>query len=385
MTFTRRTFAASTVALPSALRALALPPHEQWIFLGTEAGKGIYRARWNPTSGSIGTPQLAAPLERPSFLARHPSLPVLYAVSAVVGNGASISAFRVDLGSGALQPFSQLSAHSDGPCFVSVDRTGNSAFIANYSGGSMTAYSLAADGALTQTVGVFTYNQQTHGPVANRQDRAHLHCTTIDPTNQFVLSCDLGDDIILVFPIAPERGSYVGQPTRIPCRPGSGPRHLAFHPNGRWLYCIHELDCTIDLYDWTVQGTAAKATLRDASAISTLRDGAVTTGNSACELLVSPDGRFLYACTRGEDSIAVFRIDADSGLLTEQQRIPAGGPAHGTVPRHIAFDPTRRWLLSANQGAPGSIAVFPHDPATGRLGPAARSFPADTPMFIQFV
>lgn len=392
-TFTRRAFVAGAIALPAAVHALAEPaqhPSARWVFLGTDKGKGIYRASWDPLAGRLGAPQLAASLIRPAYMAMHPALPVLYAISSTGGSEAGLTAFHVDAAKGELRPFSHLAAHGDGPCFVAVDRTGNSAFIANYSGGSMTAYHLAADGSLAQTVGVFNYTQKTHGPVADRQEAAHLHCATFSPHNDFVLVCDLGDDVILVFPIAPERASYVGQPTRIAARPGSGPRHLAFHPNGRWLYCIHELDCTIDLYDWSVREISPTqhtpiSTLRSESVVSTLRPGAKAAGNTACEILISPDGRFLYSCTRGEDTIAIFRIDPASGLLTEQQRTTAGGPTHGTVPRIITFDPTRRWLLSANQGAPGSVTVFAHDPATGRLQFPPHSFPADTPMFLQFV
>ena len=167
---------------------------------------------------------------------------------------------------------------------------------------------------------------------------------------------------------------------RIATRAGSGPRHVAFHPNGLWLYCIYELDCTIDLYDWNVSNGVAAPVLRKDSVISTLKSRAALPGSTACEIVVSPDGRFVYANTRGENSLVVYRVNASTGLLTEQQRVFSGGG----LTRHFAFDPSRRWLLCANQGT-STVTVFAHDPGTGRLGETPKSFVIDTPMFVQFV
>jgi 6-phosphogluconolactonase len=182
---------------------------------------------------------------------------------------------------------------------------------------------------------------------------------------------------------------------RIAARAGSGPRHLAFHPNHRWLYCIHELDCTIDLYDWNPQPTGKRPqphadsprsqsvmTLRHNSVISTLPTGVALTGNTACEIIVSADGRFLTSCTRGHTSntISVHRIDPATGLLTLQQRLSCGGD----VPRYIAFDPSRRWLVCTNQGS-NTITVFAHDAATGRIHETPHTFAAENPMFALFV
>ena len=202
----------------------------------------------------------------------------------------------------------------------------------------------------------------------------------IDPSNKYVLACDLGDDVILVFPVTPGAGDSVRVPLRVGARPGSGPRHVAFHPNGSFVYCIHEIDCTIDLYDWRMQQGQPVMRLRENSVVSTLAKGASTKGNTASEIVISDDGRFLYACTRGEDSIAAYRID-ENGYLSEVQRVSAGGK----VPRYIAFDPSRRWLVCCNQGANGNVAVFLRDAATGRLGVKPRVFQALTPMFALWV
>jgi 6-phosphogluconolactonase len=370
--------------LPLALRGLAKAQGPaRWVLLGTDTGKGVYRAAWNAATGSLGRVELVAETARPSYLAKHPTLPVVYAVNAASGDGATVSSFNVDIASGGLTPLNKVGSQGDGPCFVSVDPTGSMAFVANYSGGSFAAFRVTNVGGLAQAIGVFKYTQATHGPVADRQDAAHIHCATIAPGNKYVLACDLGDDVILVFPIGPGNGDYVRVPIRVGARAGSGPRHVAFHPNGNFVYCIHELDCTIDLYDWRLERGQPVMRLRENSVVSTLAKGASLQGNTGCEIVISDDGHFLYSCTRGVDTIEVWRID-ENGYLTEVQRLSAGGK----VPRYIAFDPSRRWLVCCNQGAngnQGNVTVFSHDAATGRLGVKPKTFAAPTPMFALWV
>jgi 6-phosphogluconolactonase len=380
------------VALPFALRALAVGQRpamgSRWVLLGTDTGNGIYRAAWNGALGTLGPVQLAADAVRPTYLARHPSLPVIYSVEAGSGESAAVSSFNVNTMAGGplnLSPLNKVASQGDGPCFVSVDPTGSMAFVANYAGGSFAAFQLAKTGALGQAIGVFRYTQQTHGPVAGRQDAAHIHCATIAPGNRYVLACDLGDDVILVFPIGPGVGDYARVPIRVGARAGSGPRHVAFHPNGNFVYCIHELDCTIDLYDWRIEHGQPIMRLRENSVVSTLAKGASLTGNTACEIVISDDGRFLYSCTRGDGSntIEVWRID-ENGYLTLVQRLSCGGK----VPRYIAFDPSRKWLVCCNQGGngnPGNVTVFSHDAVTGRLGLKPKTSLAPTPMFAMWV
>ncbi len=384
MQTTRRRFASALPALPVSLKMMAQPRSSRhaprWIFLGTDKGKGIYRASWNEATGALGTPELALEAVRPTFFAWHPNLPVLYSANEGVGTQASVSAYAVDAAMGSLTLLNTLQTHGDSPCFVSVDRSGHAAYAANYTGGSITAYRVGSRGELAEIVGVLAYKQPQHGPVTDRQDAAHLHCATISPGNDFVLVCDLGDDVILAFPIAPMTGASIQAPVRFSARTGSGPRHVAFHPNGRWMYCMHELDCSVDLYDWGVTDRTPSLVLRPGSVVPTLAPGENTAGSTGCEVIVSDDGRFLTTCTRGVNTIVVYRIDATSGLLTEQQRLSCGGE----VPRQIAFDPSRRWLLSMNQGS-STVTLFAHDRATGRLTPKRGSVAAETPMCAAWV
>jgi 6-phosphogluconolactonase len=308
---------------------------------------------------------------------------VLYSTNAVAGDRASISAYRVDAQTASLMPISKMGSDGDGPCYVSVDQTGQMAFAANYTGGSFTAYRLGPKGELEKVVGELHCKDNTAcgkvGPVTDRQDMAHLHCATISPHNDFVLVCNLGEDAIEVIPIHPE-SQTLGTPVYVQARVGSGPRHVAFHPNGRWLYCIHELDATIDLYDWKVRGGKPEMTLRPNSTLSTLKPGTSLTGNTGCEAVMGDSGKFLYTCSRGVDEIVVYRIHPGTGLLEEHQRLSADGK----VPRILNFDPSRKWLLCSNQ-ASSNISLFAHDAAKGTLTPTGKSFSADTPMFVQFI
>jgi 6-phosphogluconolactonase len=357
----------------------------RWVLLGTDTGKGIYRTRWDAATGEIGAVELAVATDRPNYFAMHPKLPVLYTVNEMDGAKAGVSGFRVDAKTGGLTLINEVSSRADGPCYVSVDHTGRSAFVADYAGGTVAAFDLGVGGKLEETAGVLNCRGNAAcgalGPVKGRQEAAHLHCTVISPDNHFMLACNLGEDAIEVFRIAPGAKDPLGTPTRVAARAESGPRHVAFHPNGKWMYCIHELDATIDVYDWRVRGGKAEMTLRTGSTVSTLAVGTPLAGNSGCEIIVGDDGRFVYACSRGVNELMVYRVDAATGLLTEQQRLSCGGP----VPRYIAFDPSRRWLLSCNQGAPGSVTVFAHDARTGRLSETPKTFAGETPMFVAWV
>jgi 6-phosphogluconolactonase len=384
MISTRRQFLAASVALPFAVRGLAETfKNPKWVLLGTDKGAGISRATWNAATGEVGKPELAIAADHPNFFAMHPKLPVLYSTNESVGDRATISAYHVDAGSASLTEVSKISSQGDGPCYVSVDGKGQMAFAANYGGGSFAAYKLGPKGEFAAVAGTLQCQNNIEcgvpGPMKDRQDAAHLHCATVAPHNDFVLVCNLGEDAIEVFPISPEEQT-LGTPIRISCRTGSGPRHVAFHPNGHWLYCIHELDCTIDLYDWKTHDGSATLTLRGDSTLSTLKPGTPMTGNTGCEIVVGDGGKFVYTCTRGVDEIVVYRVNGSSGMLTEHQRISCGGK----IPRMLTFDPTRKWLLCSNQGS-STITVFAHNASKGELTAVGKPFAADTPMFVQFV
>ncbi len=395
MTASRRSFLASSAALPLAFRSMAQRPAgatgPRWVFLGTDKGPGIVRCTWDPATGKLGEPELAVKSERPGFFALHPRLPRLYVGNELMDGAGCVSSFHVNAAKGTLEFADKQSSMGDGPCYVSVDQLwGRVAFAANYAGGSFTAYRLKPDGSLLPSTASLDCRSNpacgTQGPVKDRQDASHLHCANVSPEGYFVLACDLGNDSIEVFPTHPEELSpglqAIEPPQRFAARPGSGPRHMAFHPKGSWLYVIHELDCTVELFDWSAQIGKANLRRREGSAVSTLVAGAKPDGDTGCEIIVGDDGRFVYTCTRGPHSntLTVFAVNAKTGLLTQQQVIPCGGD----VPRHMAFDPTHRWLLVANQVG-STVTVFAHDARTGKLSGPVQTLATDTPMFVQFI
>jgi 6-phosphogluconolactonase len=391
MTASRRSFLASSAALPLALRSLAQrPAAPKWVFLGTDKGPGIVRCAWDAATGKLGEPVLAVKSERPGFFAMHPRLPRMYVANELNGVPGVVSVMDVKAAAGTLALAGTQSTMGEGPCYVSVDPSGRLAFAANYAGGSFAGFRLKADGSLLPTTAVLDCRKNpacgTQGPVKDRQDASHIHCATVSPEGYFVLACDLGNDSIEVFPIHPEELSpglpAMGVPQRFSARAGSGPRHIAFHPKGSWMYVVHELDCTVELFDWSAEVGKASLRRREGSAVSTLVAGAKPDGDTGCEIVVADNGWFVYACTRGTKSntLTVFAVNAKTGLLTQQQVIACGGD----VPRHMAFDPSRRWLLVANQVG-SSVTVFAHDVRSGKLSGPVQTLDVDTPMFVQFV
>lgn len=366
----RRHFVASAAALPFALRAFALDRKEgpaKHVFLGTDKGAGIYRATWNADTGEMGAVELHVATDRPVYFARHPALPIVYVNNELSGGKAGLSAFGV--GAETLTLLQHV-ACDDGPCYASC--TSTQVYSANYAAGSLQVWPLAKGAIGTPPLSLRAPKFKHPGPVPDRQDNPHFHCAVLSPDGKQVVVCDLGSDRLLAVPVDDPLKFTV-----IPARVASGPRHVAFHPNGKWMYCIHELDCTIDRYDWKSDG---KATLRDGSTVPLLTPGTALAGNTGCELLLSPDGRFAYACIRGVDQIVTYAIDASTGALTELQRLSSGGK----IPRIITFDPSRKWLVACNQGEPGTVAVFAHDASTARLTPV-HVYDAPTPMCVLWV
>jgi 6-phosphogluconolactonase len=356
------------------------------MLFGTDLGNGIYRASWNAETGEIGPMELAIETERPTHFAMHPRHPILYAANERLQGNGGISSFHVDDSTGELQAIQQLSTMAETPCYVSIDAVGKSAFTANYDGGTVAAFGLKPDGTMEAGTSFDCKKNEAcgvTGPVADRQDGPHMHCAVVSPDDKYLLVCNLGEDSIEVFPIFPDsKASLVlGTPVRVATRAGSGPRHVAFHPDGKTVYCIHELDCTIDAFSWS----KGVLTPLGGSVVSTLTSAANLPGSTGAEIFVSNHGKFVYANTRGEDSLVVYRVNEKTRLLMEQQRVKTGG----TVTRLITLDPSKQWMLCMNQGS-STVTVFKHDPKTGKLGNGTANekpmtYQAETPMCVVWV
>jgi 6-phosphogluconolactonase len=353
------------------------------VYFGTYTGKqskGIYLSRFQTDTGKLSAPELAAETASPSFLAAHPNHGVLYAVGEVDNFGGKkagvASAFSIDPASGKLTALNQQSSGGPGPCHLSVDATGKAVLVANYGGGSVAALPIRPNGSL----GEHRTFIQHEGSSANkqRQEAPHGHCIVPDPANRFALACDLGLDKVLVYRLDPAGARLtLNEPPSAPLAPGSGPRHLAFLPDGRFVYVINEMLCTVTAFAYD----AAKGSLKEVQTISTLPAGeSLKPAYSTAEIVAHPSGKFIYGSNRGHDTIAVFAVDSATGKLKAIQH----EPTQGKIPRNFNIDPTGRYLLAANQNS-NSVVVFAIDPATGRLRATGEKIEVGAPVCVVFV
>ena len=365
-----------------AMFAEALPADGTMrVYIGTYTGpksKGIYVSRFDPATGRLTTPELAAAMPSPSFLALHPGRRFLYAVSETSNSGGTrfgaVSAFSLDAKTGQLTLVNRQSSGGELPCHLAVDRTGTCLLVANYGNGSIAALPIRADGGLAEPGAVIQHQGSSVNPA--RQAGPHAHFIAPDPANRFALACDLGLDQGLVYRLDPAKPALVpDDPPFAPIKPGSGPRHLAFHPSGRFVYLISEIGSTLTAFAYD----ATRGRLKELQTVSTLPEQ--FTGKSSCaEVQVHPSGRFVYGSNRGHDSIAVFSLDPKSGQMTfvEHQ------PTQGKTPRHFALDPTGQWLLAENQDS-DTIVIFRVDARTGRLSATGQTASVGAPACAIFV
>jgi 6-phosphogluconolactonase len=350
------------------------------VYFGTythKQSKGIYVADLDLATGRLDNLRLAAAMANPSFLALHPQRPLLYAVgemgSAKGLKGGAVAAFAIDRASGQLTLLNQQSSQGSGPCHVSLDRTGRCALVANYNGGSVACLPIQDDGRLGEAASFIQH--QGSSTDRRRQQGPHAHSIQVDAANRFAFAPDLGADKIFIYRLEPASARLtVNDPPSVSLAPGSGPRHFAFHPNGRFAYVVNEMASTLTVFAYDAQ----RGALETRQTISTLPAG--FSGASTCaEVEVHPSGKFLYASNRGHDSIAAFTVDADSGKLC----FIAHEPTQGKNPRSFATDPTGRYLLAANQDG-DNVLVLAVDPASGKLQATGVSLRVSMPVCVMF-
>ena len=339
---------------------------------------GIYLYQLDRATGALTYRNTFGGVVNPSFLAIHPSGRSLYAVNEVsefAGRaGGAVSAFAIDPHSGALTALNQQPTHGAGPCHLSLDRSGRWLLVANYGGGSVTVLPIADAGHLGAPSAVVQH--QGHSVDPARQQAPHAHSVVVDPTNRFVLVADLGLDKIMMYRLDETRGRL--QPHDPPwasVQAGAGPRHLAFHPRGHYLYCINELDSTLTVFAYDAQRGALQAI----QTLATLPPGAERR-NFCADVHVAPSGRFVYGSNRGHDSIAIFAVDDQQGTLTAIGHVAT----QGRTPRNFGIDPTGDFLLVANQDS-DTILSFHIDAATGRLMPTGHVAEVPTPVCVRML
>jgi len=352
-------------------------------------GQGIYLFQMDPSTGALSQREVFADDSNPSWLALDPAGTHLYAAnetSTFQGtDSGSVSALSISRPSGHLTLLDTVSSQGAGPAHLSVHPSSKYVFVANYAGGTVAVLPIHSNGELgpatdvKEDLGKAGPPHATSAPPGSSaisgHDRPHAHMIQSDPVGRFVLASDLGLDQILIWKFDAQKGTLSpNDPGVVALPPGDGPRHFAFHPNGQWLYSLQEEASTLVLfhYDSTRGVLAAK------QSVSTLPAGFTGTSFTS-EVMVSPDGRFVYAANRLHDTIAVFSVGA-GGILTYSGEVST----QGDYPRSFNIDPTGNFLYACNQRS-DAIATFYVNRNTGNLTFTGRYTPVGTPAAIIFL
>jgi 6-phosphogluconolactonase len=378
----------STIIKPSAMRPLLVillsifmihvNAQEYYLFVGTYTtgkSKGIYVFKFNAANGEASWVSNTDSCTNPSFLAVAPNGKHIYAVNETGRDKPGrVSAFSFDKTSGKLGLINQQLSGGDDPCFITTDQSGKWAIVGNYSGGNLSAFPINSNGSISP------YSQliQHTGSSANkqRQEKAHVHSTFFAPDNQYVLVPDLGMDKVMAYQFNPASQKPL-TPAAKPfttVAPGSGPRHLAFHPNKKYAYLIEEMSGAVTAYNYQ------NGTLNSIQTIAT-HPADFTGQPGSADIHVSPDGKFLYASNRGsENNLAIFSIDQANGKLAGKgyQAIP------GEQPRNFIIDPTGNYLLVANQRT-NNIVIYKRDKQTGLLQQTLQQVEVPNPVCLQLL
>ncbi|MCA9061609.1 MAG: lactonase family protein [Planctomycetaceae bacterium] len=350
-------------------------------------GQGIHLFEVNPETGVLTDAGICRMGTSPSCLVLNEDGTRLYSTNETDSfegrREGSVSAFAVDE-DGQLTLLNTVSSGGAGPTYASIHPSGRYLLIANYFGGSVSVLPILNDGRLgpathvhqdTEPIGPTLAENAPPGSFAfSGHDHTHAHMIQADAAGRFVFHVDLGTDQIVIWKFDDQRGRLIAnEPRAVTLPPGDGPRHFHFHPNGRWFYSIQEEGSTLVLFDYDSE----RGRLTARQTISTLPPGYA--GSNFCsEVLVSADGRFVYAGNRLHDSIGIFAVGED-GTLSHV----ADEWTRGNYPRSFSFEPAGRFLYCCNQRA-DHVAVFEVNRDTGNLRFTGQFAPVGNPSIIVF-
>lgn len=323
---------------------------------------GIYHSSLQIKNGSLTEPKLAVSLDSPGFLAANPNPAlkqnVLYATTKINGQHVIASLKAAADKSLNLINAEPIGEKAGAACHITVDATGKIAVSSQYGSGSVAVFSLADDGSIASRTQLIKHSGGSR-VVGNRQNSPHAHYCGFDGDNKFAFVCDLGLDRVMIYRIDHEKRELVAHGEAI-CEPGGGPRHMKFHPGGKYAFVLNELAMSLSVFDYD----AAAGSMKLKQTVKTIPDRARNQEvfNSASEVLVHPSGKFVYSGNRGNDTVSVFQFDEAVGELQRTQV----EPVRGSWPRNINLTPDGKWLLAAGCDS-NSAAPFKIDPETGRL------------------
>src|SRR6267378_58237 len=368
------TLAVSYVGL---VRAQISKSDQYDLIIGTYTNKdktsGIHVYTFSSKTGDFSFKSKAQNIPNPSFLAVTAYRKNLYSVSEAGGGNGSIYAYSFEAPSGKLTFLNSVSSGGDGPCYDSVDDHKKYVFVGNYGGGSLTAVRVNEDGSLSSDSQ--TIQDEGSSIYKPNQDKPHVHAAVISPDGHYLLVPDLGTDKVNIYTIDDGKAKPLtpGPQPFASIKAGGGPRHLTFHPNGKYVYLVQELDAMVTAF------TYGNGKLEAIQSLTMLSDG-FKGKVGAADIHTSPDGKFLYASNRGEaNDIAIYAIDKD-GKLTYAGR----QSSLGSAPRNFAIDPSGNFLLAANQNS-DDIFLFKRDQKTGLLSPTGAKITVSMPVCLKFV
>jgi 6-phosphogluconolactonase len=339
-------------------------------------GEGIYIFRMDPESGALQPVGQTTGIVNPSYLAFDAAHRFLYAVNEVKSYQdrptGTVSAFTVDPTTGELTFLNRQPTHGTDPCHVAVDRQRRHIFVANFTSGSVCVLPVLDDGSLGEACDFIQHQGSSIDPV--RQNGPHAHSVTLNRTSRYAYVPDLGLDKLLIYKVNAQRGTLEPNTTPwIKFRPGSGPRHVALHPRGRFAYVVNELNSTVAV----LASDGRTGALQALQIVSTLPEG-FSGQSTGADVNVGRSGRFLYASNRGHDSIAIHEIDQRTGRLTYVDH----APTQGCTPRSFCLDPTGTFLLVANQDS-DTVVTFRIDARSGKLQPTGHMAAVPTPVCVK--
>ena len=377
----RKSVRAAGVLFTVCLLAASFAPQaraSELFYIGTQGsgpGNGVFGARLDETTGRLSPLGLMAQIDRPTWLLVNPHLPVIYSVSEVGNDGksqASVYSFAVDPESGALKPINHVQSGGGGATHLALDAAAQSLFVANFGTGQLSLLPIGPDGGLLPAASV----QTEHGTGPHpRQAAPHAHGVAVSPDGRFVLEANFGADRVFIYRLDGAKRTLTPAPdATVIFPPGSGPRHILFHPNGRLVFVNAELAGGLNVYRWD-QGKGRMDLVQTLTTDSSKDPGQ----RSSAEMALSRDGSHLYVSNRGDNTLAVYAVNARTGALTAIQRIADPGQ----IPWSFAIDPSGRWIIVANQ-ASNAVAVLKIDPASGSLSPTGQTLPVPIPVQITF-
>ena len=347
---------------------------EKYLFIGTyTSGKseGIYVYKFNTNTGEFKFVS-SAKADNPSFLAVSPDEKYVYAVNENGNDKGSIAAYSFDKKTGTLTYLNKQSSGGDHPCYVNVDSKGHWVVAGNYTGGSLALLPVNADGSLAPPKQVIKH--EGHGVNKDRQEKPHVHSTNFSPDYKYLFVPDLGLDKVMIYSFDDKNGELKeGTPAFVETKPGSGPRHFAFHPSGKYAYLMTEMAGNVEVFTYDKRG--GLKSIQSISAIPPDYTGSV----GSADIHVSPDGKFLYASNRGEsNTIAIFSIGEDGKL-----KLVGHESTFGKTPRNFNFDPSGNFLVVANQNSE-NVVIYKINRKTGKLTPLQNQIQVPNPVCIKW-